>query len=562
MIDFSETGSDLPPEPRVIRRHPEGRRTARGSSSPEVPSSNDSSVLGRREVYYVVLVAIALAVVMIAPPDELSTLGSLFVCWVMVTAILLPGLKRAGGGLVLALTIVLVARNYGELGASGRFWGGLCLVILASPFIARPLPRVDGFPFVHLFCLFEGVYVYVSVLFARVPPAYQTKFSDEIRTAGFRNLALFLACLVAGSLLAGAILRWLGLPRAGSRTGGSGRQGRTDPPWAVSQGAVARAYLLIIVSAAALVATRVTGVYPALGTLGQLIKLVALGGWLIFVLAWMNGTLRPIHKVTVMIIPIAWVAYTLSETLLFVSASPGFLLLGLWVARRRTVPWLALLGALSLLIVINVGKADVRQDVKKGYADDSATELGVTWLQYAGENLSDTSSSSPLTTSAWRFSNSDLLGYVVTWVPDRFDYYGYEPYTSLPTILLPRLLYPDKPNFGFANEFGRRYEVIERSDLVTAVNTPLHVEAFVTGGYLPLVVVAMVVGLYFRMLQYAFRSVSAASLVTGALVSLHVIWATESGSLAIVPIVPYALFLFAVMWWATRTEPPRPSARP
>ena len=122
---------------------------------------------------------------------------------------------------------------------------------------------------------------------------------------------------------------------------------------------------------------------------------------------------------------------------------------------------------------------------------------------------------------------------------------------SLPLVLAPRLLIPDKPTFNLENQFGRDYELISRSDFETTVNTPLHVEAMVAGGYAPLIVVALLCGLYFALLSQLFSSRSPASLITASLLGLQIVLSAESGSLAMILILPFAAFLYPIIWWTT-----------
>lgn len=506
--------------------------------------------------YFLVLLAGTLAATFIVDEALLTTMAALFLIWLVASLVLRPGYHLAGAGAVAALTVALIARNYSELEPAGRVWVVVVLIILSTPYLFQPLRNSSGFPFLHFWCLIQGIYVYVSGFFGRPSLTYAPTFPNEIRTTGFRTLALFTAILVTAGMLASVLLRM--------RT----TKSRREAPEVLSSRAISRAYVLMIAGAALLFITFFGGVYQSLGSIAAAIRLLAFGGWLVLVYAWMDGNLTLRHKIVVMVAPVGWVLATLGDSALYQASYPGFFVLGLWIARRRSIPWLPILAALIVLIVMNTGKSDFRNDLHTGQLTGSTTELGVTWIDQTRSSLGETTEDQ-LTASAWRFSNSDLLGYITTWVPDRYPYFGYQAYSSLPLVLVPRVVMPDKPAFNLENQFGRDYELIARSDFVTTVNTPLHVEAMVAGGPIVLIIVAIASGLYFALLGRVFASRSPASLITASLVGLQVVLSAESGTLAMILILPFSLFLFPVLWWTTTgggrdrptTEDPRPAIR-
>lgn len=488
--------------------------------------------------YFLILLACSLAATFIVDRSLLPTMAALFAIWLTVSLILRPGYHLAGSGAVACLTLTLAERNYSDLETAGRIWGVVALAILASPYLLQPLRDTSGFPFLHFWCLIVGIYTYVTLFFGKPSSLYAPTFPNEVRTAGFRTLALFTAVLVTTGMLASILMRM--------RTTKPTRL----PPEILGPRAVSRAYALMIGGVLVLFATYFGGVYASLGSIASALRLLAFGGWLVLVYAWMDGTLKMRHRIVVALAPILWVLATLGDSALYQASYPGFFILGLWLARRRSVPWLPILAALIVLITMNSGKSEFRQDLRKGELQGSTTSLGVDWISQTGSGLTETTEEQ-LTASAWRFSNSDVLGYVTTWVPDRYPYFGYQAYTSLPLVLAPRVLIPDKPSFNLENQFGREYELISRSDFETTVNTPLHVEAMVAGGYAMLIVVAIGCGLYFALLSQIFSSRSPAGLITASLLGLQIVLSAESGTLAMVLILPFAAFLYPIIWWTT-----------
>lgn len=56
--------------------------------------------------------------------------------------------------------------------------------------------------------------------------------------------------------------------------------------------------------------------------------------------------------------------------------------------------------------------------------------------------------------------------------PDEVPYWGGKTYQPLLTSILPRALFPDKPEERFGQEFGRRYGLLEPDQMGTSINIP------------------------------------------------------------------------------------------
>lgn len=502
--------------------------------------------LGTQRVpYYVGIIGASLAFCTLASADLAPTALAVVASWGIFTAVIRPNGALAARGFFVALTVALLLRNYAELDTVARLWGGLDLLILATPFFIRPLRNERAFPFLHLWCLIEGIYIYLSFLFAKPPLAYEQRFTSDIRVAGYQTMALFLAVLVGTGLVVQAVL---------SRRS-RGLVGAAPDDQHVPLSAIRRAYLLIAGGIGVSGLVTISGIDASLGSLAAAIELIGFGGWLILVMLWMDGRLPARHKAAVILLPIAWAFVNLGGGLLYPIAYPGFFVLGLWMGRRHAVPWAPILLALIVLIALNTQKNAFRLDVRSGKVTGSTAELTQDWLARTGENL-DTTTTENLTNASYRFANSDLLGYVVTYVPERYPHFGYEAYTTLPEVLIPRVILPSKGSYNLANDFGREYELIGRSDTITSVNTPLHVEAYAAGGPSTLVIVGAIVGAYLALLGRIFRAGSAVGSLTGALLSLQIVLSIESGTLALILTLPFALFLGLIMWWATRDPDP------
>jgi hypothetical protein len=104
-----------------------------------------------------------------------------------------------------------------------------------------------------------------------------------------------------------------------------------------------------------------------------------------------------------------------------------------------------------------------------------------------------------------------------------------ETYLWAPEVFIPRAIFPEKRNPGtFGNEFGREYNFIQPGDFETSIAITQVGEAYITGGWLALLVVMPILGSFYRVLNdyfgarrddplaVAVYAVSAGSLVIGA----------------------------------------------
>lgn len=515
-------------DPRTVARTSNGSRQCESMD-------RRSSKLG----YYLFLGAVSVLATVVAPEAIAWTLLTCLAAWGGLSLALRPGLHTAGNGVVVAITTMLLVRNYAGLGWEARGWAIATLLVLLAPFVLVPLPRARGFPFLHIWCLFEGLYVYVSFLLSVPLAEHSSTYSPEVRTTGYRMLAIF-TCVLVGSGL--ATLRALG--RTSSRR--SLHIGTASLPTT----AIPRAYVLAVAAFLAVGFSEYLGVADRIGQLGQLLRAVGFGGGLILAMLWLDGRLASRHKAVLIAATSLLVLAGLGNGALYLSAVPGLLMLVLWVSHRRNVPWSALFIAVIVLVVLNVGKSQFREDTV--YSDrltGSSTALGMSWIERTLDDLNETPDLE-IMNSANRFANSDLLGYVATWAPDRFPHSGYGVYTRLPMLLVPRVVLPGKGSFNVSNEFGRQYELIAPSDHNTAVNMPVHVEAYVAGGISILVLVALFSGVFMALLGRLLRGSDVATTITAVLVAQQIMATIESGILGFVMVLPFIVVLRPIMRWA------------
>ncbi|NUQ94335.1 MAG: oligosaccharide repeat unit polymerase [Gemmatimonadaceae bacterium] len=98
-------------------------------------------------------------------------------------------------------------------------------------------------------------------------------------------------------------------------------------------------------------------------------------------------------------------------------------------------------------------------------------------------------------TAGWRVigsrsANTDLLVDAMRRTPDVVPYWNGYSYRALAGVLVPRVVWPDKPMNTLGQEYGHRYAYLADSDLQTSINLPLVVEFYINFG-LPGVLVGM-----------------------------------------------------------------------
>ena len=506
------------------------------------PSTRDPRTLV--PAYLLTVLAATVLAATLVPSDQIPTLIATVGSWAIPSIALGPGRRHLSHGLLVAATVMLMVRGYSGLPVEARVVALVGVGVCLSVFVLRPLRTYRRFPFLHLLCLVQASYLYLGALLGQPKPDRAVLFPTEVRTTGIVYTVVFFTVLVIAALAVDAAL---------------GRRGPAPDPADLEQlspVSLPRAYLLAAGAAALAAVLTVSGLGSQLGTGVELIRLVGMGGLLLLVLRWLNGDLGWVHKLVLAGALSGYVLWGLGLGILYEAARPGFLVLALYLVRRRSVPWLLVLGAMLAFVVLNIGKAEYRmrtweRNIDGTVAQDraiSSTASGLDYLTNISETYGDEENA--VSVAAYRFSNADLLGYFVTNVPSRYPHYGLSSYTSLPVVLVPRILYPDKPTYATANEIGRRYELIAEFDLATSVNTPIAAEAYVAAGPTFFVLVAVGTGAFISLLAYWLRSLRPATVLTGCLLCFQLLQTIESGIFGLFLIVPYAVLLYPVMRWA------------
>jgi hypothetical protein len=179
-----------------------------------------------------------------------------------------------------------------------------------------------------------------------------------------------------------------------------------------------------------------------------------------------------------------------------------FLSLIYWQVRRR-VPWAVLGVSAVLFVLLNDVKYEYRSRVSLAEFQTTDVWAKVTTL---GQVLTDSygdlqrGPADAAVSSVNRIGHIVMFAYVVETTPDMVPYWGGETYTFLFASVIPRFLWPEKPEAGFGNEFGRRYRFLHPRNFETTINVPWLTEFYMNFGAAGVIAGMALVGIGFRFL--------------------------------------------------------------
>lgn len=453
-------------------------------------------------------------------------------------SLVLSASRRAvATALALVVLVTLPVAGVSQMPAPARAWGLAAVVVCLSPFVLLPLKRGSSFPYLHVYSLVQAVYLYVAVVLARVPVYLTGRYDDNHRIAGFR-LNFFFVLVLVGASLACTVL-W-------SR--------RTDAPIAprthLDARSIQRALAFMYLARAASAAVAASGLSGRLGAVARLPDIMWMVALLVLAWAWTEHLLRPLHKVAVVAFMAVQLTMGLGQGYLYLVATPLIALMALIIFKHRRVPWFALLIAVTGMLLANVVKIDFRLQRSAGEVSGDPVTSGFSYLQLtaqAATNLDE----AKLGQSAFRFDRYTLLGYLEDKVPSRYPYWRGKSYRNAPWAFVPRALAPWKPKFSQGNEFGRAFGFLDRADKTTSENSPLSAEAFVNFGIPGVLVVAALAGAVLALASRLTRGSPLIVGVVGAVASVDLVGAIESGIALVLVVVPVAMAAHAMARWLT-----------
>ena len=189
-----------------------------------------------------------------------------------------------------------------------------------------------------------------------------------------------------------------------------------------------------------------------------------------------------------------------------------FLSLVYWQVRRR-VPWAVLAASAVLFVLLNDVKFEYRGRVSRAGLETSDVWTKVSTLtDLLTERYIDFERALPgdvTSSSVNRIGHIALFAYVVEATPSLVPYWKGETYAFFLASAVPRFLWPEKPEAGFGNEFGRRYQFLHARNFDTTINVPWLAEFYINFGVPGVIAGMALVGIAFRFLIQKLSNPSA-----------------------------------------------------
>jgi len=164
----------------------------------------------------------------------------------------------------------------------------------------------------------------------------------------------------------------------------------------------------------------------------------------------------------------------------------------LYIGIKRRIPWLVVILGIVILFPFMFAKYEYRDQVwdprgevkVEGGAEAAknvATFASIAFKVVTG-SLDAERTSFALQAISIRFDISYLFGHVVFLTPKEVDYLYGETYQDVAWKLVPRVIWPDKPNPTYGLIFGHMYHILSIDDESTSINFPQLVEMYVNFG--------------------------------------------------------------------------------
>jgi hypothetical protein len=93
-----------------------------------------------------------------------------------------------------------------------------------------------------------------------------------------------------------------------------------------------------------------------------------------------------------------------------------------------------------------------------------------------------------------RLNHLGVLAHAISLTPDALPFWGWRTYIIIPYTMVPRAIWPGKPQAGVANLFGRQYKILDQDDMQTTANIDPVTEAWIDGGWLAILLSSVVTG--------------------------------------------------------------------
>lgn len=194
----------------------------------------------------------------------------------------------------------------------------------------------------------------------------------------------------------------------------------------------------------------------------------------------------------------------------------ALIFLAIWVERGEFKPSMlvAVVAGVAMIVALKGVTDEFRREVWFGGQSQNTFQR----LDLIGDLLAARFAEAGLhgvvtggaSTVASRSLTLDLFADVVRRTPDEIPYWGGASMVSLAGMLVPRILWPTKPEKRIGQDFGHRYSYLASSDLRTSLNLPWLVEFYANFGAIGVVLGMSMVGSLYATLMRHFNAIGQA----------------------------------------------------
>jgi hypothetical protein len=219
---------------------------------------------------------------------------------------------------------------------------------------------------------------------------------------------------------------------------------------------------------------------------------------------------------------------------------------------RRRIPWLALILLGSFYLLIWGSRDDFRNLAWYGpYQNLNSYRKAFLYLKLVRERTFNEKDYTMMAYKKLSYRTSHLVTFLKTveLTPRYIPYWGGYTYRTLAYSLIPRFIFPDKPQKQVGSEFGHRYHLLAPEDQSTSYNLPFIVEMYINFGPTGVVLGMFIFGLLLRILYTLVNHPDCGDggLLIGTLLFCNLLNIESDFSLIFGNVFQYALLFYFIL---------------
>ncbi|MFH1645293.1 MAG: hypothetical protein ABIB11_02635, partial [Candidatus Omnitrophota bacterium] len=224
----------------------------------------------------------------------------------------------------------------------------------------------------------------------------------------------------------------------------------------------------------------------------------------------------------------------------------------IYISHKKAIPWLLIILFVLTLLSLTAVKDDFRKLARSGeFEQKSVLEKA---LIFGNMNLKFVQNAQRIKQSEFfqkfttRTNGLMTLAYVIKKTPEVIPYWNGYSYIPLLTKFIPRIIYPDKPQENVGHIFGKRYNILHKSDKGTSVNLHQLVEMYANYGKTGVILGMFFLGIIYKALivMLGYEENGDGSNLIGFVIFLPLLW-IESNLSMIVGGIFYQIILLIIL---------------